>query len=59
MGQSPFGFFFCELGLFFTGPGCSSLGVGAFSENGPFRPRGEVLIRNEHSWNKGLDYHAC
>ncbi|XP_038898312.1 serine carboxypeptidase-like 45 [Benincasa hispida] len=33
------------------GPGCSSLGVGAFSENGPFRPRGEVLIRNEHSWN--------
>ncbi|KAG7018404.1 Serine carboxypeptidase-like 45 [Cucurbita argyrosperma subsp. argyrosperma] len=33
------------------GPGCSSLGVGAFSENGPFRPKGEVLIRNEHSWN--------
>ncbi|CAI0463707.1 unnamed protein product [Linum tenue] len=33
------------------GPGCSSLGVGAFSENGPFRPNGQVLIRNEHSWN--------
>ncbi|XP_057485568.1 serine carboxypeptidase-like 45 isoform X2 [Actinidia eriantha] len=34
------------------GPGCSSLGVGAFSENGPFRPSGKVLVRNEHSWNK-------
>ncbi|KAG4925262.1 hypothetical protein JHK87_050802 [Glycine soja] len=34
------------------GPGCSSLGVGAFSENGPFRPNGEVLIKNEYSWNK-------
>ncbi|CAN4088697.1 unnamed protein product [Withania somnifera] len=34
------------------GPGCSSLGVGAFSENGPFRPRGQVLVNNEHSWNK-------
>ncbi|XP_069151474.1 serine carboxypeptidase-like 45 isoform X1 [Solanum lycopersicum] len=34
------------------GPGCSSLGVGAFSENGPFRPRGEGLVINEHSWNK-------
>ncbi|KAK2974201.1 hypothetical protein RJ640_021492 [Escallonia rubra] len=33
------------------GPGCSSLGVGAFSENGPFRPNGQVLIRNEYSWN--------
>ncbi|KAL5717465.1 Serine carboxypeptidase-like 45 [Ranunculus cassubicifolius] len=33
------------------GPGCSSLGVGAFSENGPFRPSGEVLVRNVHSWN--------
>ncbi|KAF9618389.1 hypothetical protein IFM89_001112 [Coptis chinensis] len=33
------------------GPGCSSLGVGAFSENGPFRPSGKVLVRNEHSWN--------
>ncbi|XP_009759845.1 serine carboxypeptidase-like 45 [Nicotiana tabacum] len=34
------------------GPGCSSVGVGAFSENGPFRPRGQVLVRNEYSWNK-------
>ncbi|WJX53844.1 hypothetical protein P8452_39795 [Trifolium repens] len=34
------------------GPGCSSLGVGAFSENGPFRTNGEVLIKNEHSWNR-------
>ncbi|XP_028766238.1 serine carboxypeptidase-like 45 [Neltuma alba] len=34
------------------GPGCSSLGVGAFSENGPFRPNGEVLIKNDYSWNK-------
>ncbi|KAF2288361.1 hypothetical protein GH714_007051 [Hevea brasiliensis] len=33
------------------GPGCSSLGVGAFSENGPFRPSGEVLIKNQYSWN--------
>ncbi|XP_057949112.1 serine carboxypeptidase-like 45 isoform X2 [Malania oleifera] len=34
------------------GPGCSSLGVGAFSENGPFRPSGAVLVRNDYSWNK-------
>ncbi|XVF49529.1 hypothetical protein PTKIN_Ptkin04bG0019900 [Pterospermum kingtungense] len=34
------------------GPGCSSLGVGAFSENGPFRPNGEVLVRNKYSWNR-------
>ncbi|XP_062110705.1 serine carboxypeptidase-like 45 [Humulus lupulus] len=34
------------------GPGCSSLGVGAFSENGPFRPSGAVLVRNEYSWNR-------
>ncbi|KAK8703065.1 hypothetical protein V6N13_021395 [Hibiscus sabdariffa] len=34
------------------GPGCSSLGVGAFSENGPFRPNGEVLVRNYYSWNR-------
>ena len=35
-----------------TGPGCSSLGVGAFSENGPFRPSGEVLEKNEFGWNR-------
>ncbi|KAM7484009.1 hypothetical protein LguiA_000018 [Lonicera macranthoides] len=33
------------------GPGCSSLGVGAFSENGPFRPSGEFLVKNPYSWN--------
>ncbi|XP_004492026.1 serine carboxypeptidase-like 45 isoform X1 [Cicer arietinum] len=33
------------------GPGCSSIGVGAFSENGPFRPKGEGLVRNQFSWN--------
>lgn len=43
-------FFFFFLNL---GPGCSSLGVGAFSENGPFRPSGKVLVRNEYSWNRG------
>ncbi|RWR80100.1 Peptidase S10 [Cinnamomum micranthum f. kanehirae] len=37
------------------GPGCSSVGVGAFSENGPFRPSGEMLVRNEYSWNKARD----
>ncbi|KAJ8772451.1 hypothetical protein K2173_027628 [Erythroxylum novogranatense] len=34
------------------GPGCSSLGVGAFSENGPFRPKEKALVRNEYSWNR-------
>ncbi|KAH9323355.1 hypothetical protein KI387_017994, partial [Taxus chinensis] len=34
------------------GPGCSSLGVGAFSENGPFQPRKNVLVQNNYSWNK-------
>lgn len=38
------------------GPGCSSLGAGAFVENGPFRPKGNVLILNEFSWNNGLYY---
>ncbi|KAL1814552.1 hypothetical protein ACET3Z_017126 [Daucus carota] len=33
------------------GPGCSSLGVGAFSENGPFRPNGDILVKNDYSWN--------
>ena len=44
-------FFFFK---FLAGPGCSSLGVGAFSENGPFRPNGEVLVKNEYSWNRGI-----
>lgn len=34
------------------GPGCSSVGVGAFSEHGPFRPSGDILVRNNYSWNK-------
>ncbi|XP_065853531.1 serine carboxypeptidase-like 45 [Euphorbia lathyris] len=35
------------------GPGCSSLGAGAFSEHGPFRPSGGAnLTVNEYSWNK-------
>ncbi|KAI7996213.1 Serine carboxypeptidase-like 46 [Camellia lanceoleosa] len=34
------------------GPGCSSLGVGAFFENGPFRPSGKALVKNEYSWNR-------
>lgn len=39
-----------------AGPGCSSVGVGAFGENGPFRPGGEVLRRNDYSWNKGIGF---
>lgn len=36
------------------GPGCSSLGNGAFEELGPFRPKGTArgLILNHYSWNK-------
>ncbi|KAJ4971575.1 hypothetical protein NE237_004674 [Protea cynaroides] len=34
------------------GPGCSSVGVGAFSEHGPLKPSGEGLVKNEYSWNK-------
>lgn len=59
-----FAFFFINRFLFtwvsflsviiYAGPGCSSLGVGAFSENGPFRPNGQVLVRNEYSWNRGI-----
>jgi carboxypeptidase C (cathepsin A) len=48
-------FFFEKLNFVycFEGPGCSSLGVGAFSENGPFRPKGDALVRNQFSWNTG------
>jgi hypothetical protein len=42
-----------------VGPGCSSVGVGAFSENGPFRPNGNGLVRNEYSWNKGESLVSC
>ncbi|XP_019162098.1 PREDICTED: serine carboxypeptidase-like 45 [Ipomoea nil] len=34
------------------GPGCSSFGIGAFCEHGPFKPSGSVLMRNDYSWNK-------
>ncbi|KAL5843831.1 hypothetical protein ACOSQ4_009789 [Xanthoceras sorbifolium] len=36
------------------GPGCSSVGGGAFTELGPFYPRGDGrgLRRNKMSWNK-------
>lgn len=44
--------------VWLKGPGCSSVGVGAFSENGPFRPKGEMLVTNEYSWNKGINCRA-
>lgn len=36
------------------GPGCSSVGNGAFEELGPFYPNGygRGLVRNKHSWNR-------
>ncbi|KAL3755118.1 hypothetical protein ACJRO7_002224 [Eucalyptus globulus] len=34
------------------GPGCSSIGAGAFCEHGPFKPSGDVLLKNDYSWNK-------
>ncbi|KAK7286666.1 hypothetical protein RJT34_21829 [Clitoria ternatea] len=35
------------------GPGCSSVGVGAFAEHGPFQPGdNNVLLKNDYSWNK-------
>ncbi|KNA20259.1 hypothetical protein SOVF_053730 [Spinacia oleracea] len=34
------------------GPGCSSIGAGAFAEHGPFRAKGNLLVKNEFSWNK-------
>ncbi|KAI5067005.1 hypothetical protein GOP47_0017533 [Adiantum capillus-veneris] len=39
------------------GPGCSSVGNGAFEELGPFRPRGDGrgLVENPSSWNKAQD----
>lgn len=39
----------------YSGPGCSSIGGGAFTELGPFYPRGDGrgLRRNSMSWNKG------
>ncbi|CAK9146493.1 unnamed protein product [Ilex paraguariensis] len=37
------------------GPGCSSVGAGAFCEHGPFKPSRNVLLKNEYSWNKGAN----
>ncbi|KAL3755109.1 hypothetical protein ACJRO7_002215 [Eucalyptus globulus] len=34
------------------GPGCSSIGVGAFCEHGPFKTSGDLLLKNYYSWNK-------
>ncbi|XP_042052075.1 serine carboxypeptidase-like 45 isoform X1 [Salvia splendens] len=34
------------------GPGCSSIGAGAFSEHGPFQPSANSLVKNHYSWNK-------
>ncbi|CAI0442997.1 unnamed protein product [Linum tenue] len=35
------------------GPGCSSIGLGAFSEHGPFKPNAAgLLVNNDYSWNK-------
>ncbi|CAL1374421.1 unnamed protein product [Linum trigynum] len=35
------------------GPGCSSVGIGAFSEHGPFKPNSAgILVNNAYSWNK-------
>ncbi|KAK2396477.1 serine carboxypeptidase [Trifolium repens] len=35
------------------GPGCSSIGEGAFTEHGPFQPtRKGGLVKNRYSWNR-------
>ncbi|XP_073220819.1 serine carboxypeptidase-like 45 isoform X1 [Cicer arietinum] len=34
------------------GPGCSSVGLGAFKEHGPFKPTDKGLVKNDYSWNK-------
>ncbi|XP_076891411.1 serine carboxypeptidase-like 45, partial [Bidens hawaiensis] len=35
------------------GPGCSSVGEGAFVEHGPFKPNADgLLLKNDYSWNK-------
>ncbi|XP_068312961.1 serine carboxypeptidase-like 45 [Pyrus communis] len=33
------------------GPGCSSVG-GAFIAHGPFQPSGDILLKNDFSWNR-------
>lgn len=39
-----------------AGPGCSSVGMGAFTEIGPFgvKPDGQTLYAREYAWNQGL-----
>ncbi|EPS68641.1 hypothetical protein M569_06128, partial [Genlisea aurea] len=37
------------------GPGCSSIGAGAFSEHGPFHPNNNILVKNNYSWNKAAN----
>lgn len=46
---------FEHLCLMYLGPGCSSIGGGAFTELGPFFPTGDgrSLRVNSKSWNKG------
>ncbi|KAJ9128973.1 hypothetical protein P3X46_034268 [Hevea brasiliensis] len=34
------------------GPGCSSIGALAFCVLGPFKPSGDILHKNDYSWNK-------
>ncbi|KAE9612495.1 hypothetical protein Lal_00033256 [Lupinus albus] len=34
------------------GPGCSSVGAGAFVEHGPFKPSESGVVKNDYSWNK-------
>ena len=38
-----------------AGPGCSSFGIGAFQEIGPFRvdTDGKTLCKNKYTWNSG------
>jgi serine carboxypeptidase-like clade II len=38
-----------------TGPGCSSFGIGAMQELGPFRVNSDnrTLSRNKNAWNNG------
>lgn len=40
--------------LDFKGPGCSSIGQGAFAEHGPFKPTKKGgLVKIRYSWNRG------
>ncbi|KAL6337649.1 hypothetical protein AAG906_037242 [Vitis piasezkii] len=36
---------------FSGGPGCSSVGGGAFAQHGPFRPSGDILLTNKYIMN--------